>query len=305
MRLHTVKELVKLHKTEEILAYWTTYMVAEDLTERTIEERLRFVRHVEKTTGRTALELTRQDLIGYLGSRPEWSNTTKQHYRSALHTFFTWLQDEEYRLDNPGAKLPRVRSRKRTPTPLSLDEIHRVVNGGAYRKTRIMVALHYYAGLRVSEIARVHGRDIDWTQRTLTTIGKGKKHAVLPLNAALWTLAQRMPADAYWFPNWKPNKKYPTAGAGHVLGNSVSRTISDAMRRAGVRGHRPHDLRSSTATLQSREGVDPFIVQKTMRHENMDTTAGYRLVSLDEMRAGLEQLPLVHIPERSGRRRAA
>lgn len=290
--------------TGPILAFWEECMIAEDLTDRTIVERLRFIRHVEKVTRCSVLEAQREDLIRYMGSNRSWSNTTKQHYRSALHTFFTWLQDEGYRPDNPGARLPRVKARKRKPTPLSREEIDRVVNGGAYLRTRIMVALHYYLGLRVHEIAKVHGRDIDWASRTLTLVGKGRKRATLPIPPALWVQVQRMPRDGYWFPNWKANKLY-AAGEGHILSNSVSTVISGAMKRAGIQGHRPHDLRASTATLQSREGVDPFIVQETMRHESMDTTTHYRLVDLEEMRDGLEHLPVIAMPERSGRKRAA
>lgn len=293
-----------MQSTAEILSYWADFMVVQDLTERTVEERVRFIRHVESTTGLSVLELQRLDLIRYLGSDASWTNSTKVHYRSALHTFFTWLQDEGFRLDNPAAKLPKVKNRKRIPTPFTKDEIELILSSGAYRRTRMMVALHYYLGLRVSEIARVHGRDVNWTNRTLTTVGKGKKRVTLPLNAAMWELAQRMPRDGYWFPNWKANKLY-AAGEGHVLGGSVSTVIAGAIKRAGIVGHRPHDLRASTATLQSRAGVDPFIVQKNMRHESMDTTTNYRLVDPDEQRDGFEALPVVEMPLRSQRRRRA
>jgi len=292
-----------MQSSTDILSFWTDFMVAQDLTERTVEERIRFIRHVESTTGRSVLELQRLDLIHYLGSDASWSNSTKVHYRSALHTFFTWLQDEGFRLDNPAAKLPKTKIRKRIPTPFTKDEIELILSSGAYRRTRMMVALHYYLGLRVSEIARVHGgRDVNWINRTLTTIGKGRKRVTLPLNAAMWELAQGMPRDGYWFPNWKANKLY-AAGEGHILGGSVSTVIAGAIKRAGIAGHRPHDLRASTATLQSRAGVDPFIVQKNMRHESMDTTTKYRLVDPDEQRAGFDALPVVYMPERSQRRR--
>jgi integrase/recombinase XerD len=291
-----------MQNTDDILAYWSDYMVAQDLTERTIGERVRFIRHVERLTG-PVLEVTRFGLVGYLGSDASWSNTTKQHYRSALHTFFTWLQDEGFRPDNPAARLPQVRARKRVPNPLTADEIQRVLESGAYFRTRMMVAMHYYLGMRVSEIARVHGaRDVDWEGRRIRTFGKGKKTRWLPMNSAMWDLAQRMPRDAYWFRNWKANKKF-AAGEGHILGGSVSTIIANALKRAGIIGHRPHDLRASTATLQSRAGVDAFIVQQNLRHERMETTAGYRLVDPEEQREGFEALPVVVMPARSGRRR--
>lgn len=284
------------------LRHWIAYMRAEDLTDRTIKERRRFYLYIEDHVG-CMLTLNRLQLVEYLGT-PGWSNTTRQHYRSALHTIFTWLQDEEYRADNPAARLPHVRARHRTPTPLTAEEIRRIVNGGNYKKTRVMIALHYYLGMRVHEIAKMHGHDIDWEARTVTIFGKGAKTVHLPINGQLWLIAQTMPHDGYWFPNWKDNRLYP-AGEGHIISNSVSTIISQAIHRAGIEGHRPHDLRASTATLQSRAGVDPFIVQKNMRHESMTTTAGYRLVDPEEMRAGFEMLPTVQMPATSNRRHAA
>ncbi|WP_166789729.1 tyrosine-type recombinase/integrase [Cryobacterium fucosi] len=289
-------------ESKAILNFWTQYMRAEDLTEGTITERIRFVRNVERTAG-SLLTVTRHDLIGYMASNGTWSNSTKQHYRSALHTFFTWMQDEEFRLDNPAAKLPKVKSRKRRATPLTVDDIHRLLHCGAYKRTRLMVALHYYLGLRVSEIAQVHSRDIDHTNRTLTTLGKGKKTRTLPLGDAVWELLADH-TDGYLFPNWKANKRYP-AHEGHILGRSVSDVIGRAMKRAGIVNHRPHDLRAATATEQSRAGVSAFVVQQNMRHERADTTAGYILVDMEQMRAGFNTLPVVPMPAHSGRRHAA
>ncbi|MFE4469570.1 tyrosine-type recombinase/integrase [Leifsonia sp. NPDC056824] len=282
------------------LTAWLAFMRAEDLTPNTIHERRRFYLYVEANVG-NVLTVTRPELIAFLGT-PEWSNTTRQHYKSALHTLFTWLQDEGFREDNPGARLPRVKARKRTPHPFTIEEIERTLETGAYRRTRMMVALHYYLGMRVHEIAKVHGNDIDWNERTIRIFGKGAKTKYLPLSEEMWTLAETMPRDGYWFPNWRANHLY-AAGEGHILSNSVSTIIGNAIKRAGIQGHRPHDLRASMITLQSRAGVDPFVVQQNARHESLDTTAIYRLVDMDEMRAGFDLQPTVAMPTRSGRRR--
>jgi site-specific recombinase XerD len=286
--------------TDQLLAYWEQWMQVEDLTERTIQDRLGFIRQLERAIGTPVTEATRSQLIGFMANS-EWANTTKTHYRSTLHTFFTWMQDESIRADNPAAKLPKIKTRPRVPNPFTVDEIQDVLESGIYRRTRAMVALHYYLGLRVSEIARVHGRDIDRKNRTITTLGKGEKLRRLPLNSAMWEIAEQMPRDGYWFPNQRANAVY-AAGEGHILGNSVSGILSRALKRSGFVGHRGHDLRASTATLQSRAGVDPFIVKENMRHESMDTTAIYRLVSIDEQRDGFEALPKLVMPRKSARR---
>ncbi|WP_307074838.1 PAS domain S-box protein [Arthrobacter pascens] len=142
------------------------------------------------------------------------------------------------------------------PNPFTVEEINTLLHGGIYRKTRVMVALHYYLGLRVSEIAAVNGSDIDWEARTLKTIGKGRKEATLPVPAAVWPLFHQMPRTGYWFPNRTANRLH-AAGHGHIMGNSVSGLIGEAIRRAGLK-HRPHELRASLATETHEAGVSDF-----------------------------------------------
>ncbi len=287
--------------TNDTLNYWAACMKAEDLSERTIRERLIFIRRMDReTTG--LLEVTRRELIAWTAAQ-SWSNTTRVHYRSALHTFFAWMQDEELREDNPAYRLPKIRRRYRQPNPFTVAEIHKLLNCGIYRKTRAMVALHYYLGLRVSEISRVHGRDIDWDEQTLTTIGKGQKEVKLPVPAAAWPMFLEMPRNAYWFPNRTANRLH-AAGEGHILGNSVSTLLAEAIKRAGLK-HRPHDLRAATATELNKAKVSSFVVQKGMRHSNIETTTKYIDIHVDEIREALDQLPVLHLPARSGRRPVA
>lgn len=285
--------------TEDVLTYWAAWMRAEDLGARTIRDRLNFIRMLEREAGPIG-QLTKRDLIVWLGNH-EWSSSTRVHYRSALHTFYTWLQAEELRSDNPAARLPKVKSTRREPTPIPVAEIQRLLESGIYTKTRVMVALHYYLGLRVSEIAAVHGRDISWTSREITVLGKGRKLRVLPVPEAAWTIFQSMPQTGYWFPNHETNVLYP-AGEGHILGNSVSGRINGALKRAGL-PYRAHDLRAATATEMNRAGTSAFIIQKAMRHENMETTTRYMGVRSEEILGGLESLPVLQMPERSGRQR--
>ena len=286
--------------TNDTLDYWTACMKAADLTEKTIRERLIFIRQLARGVGDLGT-VTRKELIVWMAAQ-DWSNSTRVHRRSGLHTFFAWMQDEQLRADNPAYRLPRVATRRREPNPFTIDEINTLLSGGIYRKTRAMVALHYYLGLRVSEIAAVNGDDVNWTARTLSTVGKGRKAATLPVPAAAWPLFEEMPRSGYWFPNRTPNRLY-AAGEGHIMGNSVSGLIGEAIKRAGLK-HRPHDLRAALATEMHEAGVSDFVVQRSMRHSNMDTTTIYLKLRPEGIRHGFDQLPALTLPERSGRRRS-
>jgi integrase/recombinase XerD len=284
----------------KITEFWRQYMQAEGLAPRTIEERIAFIDRMCKGAGAGPASITRRQLIAWMAEQ-DWSPKTRAHYRSTAHTFFTWLQDEEFRPDNPAARLPSVRVPRRQPTPFTIDEINALLESGIYAKTRMMVLLHYYLGLRVSEIAKVHADDINHVARTLTVTGKGGKTVEIPVPDHMWEHVERMPAEGYWFPNWHANKLY-AAGEGHILGRSVSDLLSDAIKRAGIK-RRPHDLRAATATEMNRAGVSAFITQHAMRHERMSTTTLYTAIDPEQIRHGLERMPLVSCPSVSHRRK--
>ena len=92
-----------------------------------------------------------------------------------------------------------------------------------HARTRSMCLLAAYQGLRVSEIAKFRGSDIDPVARELRVIGKGGVDAVLPLHPIIEAEAEKY-GPGWWFPQWKPNALGETGG--HVLGRSVSTIIA-------------------------------------------------------------------------------
>ncbi len=270
---------------------------ARGLAARTIKEHLIFLRKMSRE-GLDFMTCTRREIVFWMAGQ-DWSNSTRVHRKAQLYGFFTWMQDEELRLDNPAAKLPKVKAQKQKPNPFTAAEVQKLLDSGIYFKTQVMVCAHYYLGLRVSEIAAIHGSHIDWDTRTLTTVGKGRKEAQIPIPSHMWEVVTKMPRDAYWFPNRTANRMFP-AGEGHITGNSISGLLAEAIKRAGIK-HRPHQLRAATATEMHRAGVSAFTIQEGMRHSLMQTTTVYLTIDPEQVRAGLEMLPAVTMPGRKKR----
>lgn len=285
--------------TDRLLTYYGQTQRMEGCTGRTIREREYALRDLERTTGTPLAQIQRQDIILFMAGK-DWAQRTRSVRRSMFRSFYTWMQDEGLRDDNPAARLPSVRVHHRTPTPFTPAEVQQLLDAGLYSKTLLKVLLHYYLGLRVHEIAKLHGQDIDWTNRKVTVLGKGSKEVTLPIPAGLWPHLEDQPRDAYWFPNLQRNRDFEP-GQGHVSGKSVSETINDAIRRAGLK-HRAHDLRAATATAMHRAGVSAYTIQQSMRHTNAETTNRYLLIDEEQIRAGLDTLPAMDVPTTSRRR---
>jgi len=279
--------------TTEIINYWAAYMRAQHCTERTIREREIFIRSMLRHVGSDdLLTVTKQQLVLFLG-RPDLTGKTKQNYRSTLHTFFTWLQDEELRSDNPAARLPRPRVEPTEPNPVSTEEIQTVINSGIYGHTIMKVLLYSYQGLRASEIAAVDGRNIDWEHRTIVTAeAKGRKVVTRPLHSMVYdyAIANGYPTDGPWFPGVN----------GHITGKSVSNTLCAAFKRAGI-NHRAHQMRAWHGTTLLEMGADSLDVQHSLRHTDGQSMKAYIRPSQERVRAAMESLPRVVVPIRAPR----
>ncbi|WP_396645486.1 tyrosine-type recombinase/integrase, partial [Microbacterium sp.] len=224
------------------------------------------------------------------------SPATRRTIRDALTTFFTFLQDEGFREDNPTTRLPAVRVPKGTPRPFTRAQVEAMLTSGAYWRTRVMILLGYYQGFRVSQIARVHGSDIDLLTMTIHTVGKGGKEGRLPLHPVIAEISKLMPKDDYWFPA-------RGGRAGHIHGSSVTERITDAKRRAGITDPRltPHSLRHAFGSELVEENVDIRVVQELMMHESLSTTQIYTHVSERRKTEAINTRVAMPIPLHSGR----
>ncbi|WP_253875471.1 tyrosine-type recombinase/integrase, partial [Mycobacterium asiaticum] len=234
---------------DPLLQEWMLWQHAARLSEPTINERLRVIAqfHVEMPTGAcTAQPL---DIVRWMAKHTEWSASTAATYHSYLRAWFKWLNVMDYRADNPMAKLASPRYPERAPRPVSDDDLMQILSSSMNHRTRVMILLAALAGLRVSEIARVRGEDIDVRTPRMYVVGKGGKRAWVPMHTLLVDAALTMPRRGWWFP---ANSRRP---GDHIHGKSVSDIIGGVMRRAGAHGT-PHSLRHWCGTTLLDDGAD-------------------------------------------------
>lgn len=178
---------------------------------------------------------------------------------------------------------------------------------------RLIAALMYGSGLRVSEAARLRMKDVDLRHRVLTVRdGKGGKDrtTVLPENLrgplqqrieAVQQRWQATPADRR-MPVTLPfalARKYPHAGTSlpwqwlfaapglctddegrvvrhHLHVSAVQRRVKEAIRACRItRPASCHTFRHSFATELLRRGSDIRTVQELLGHANLETTQVY------------------------------
>ncbi|AMU78461.1 tyrosine integrase [Mycobacterium phage SkinnyPete] len=249
---------------------WEIWQTAQRLSRRTIDERLRVIHLLHAETGVQPMKIRATDLVRWIADHEDWSDSTACTYTSYLSAWFKWLQLTDRREDNPMVKVGAPRLPDRQPRPVSDADVVALLQTRMWTSTRRMILLALLAGLRVHEIAKIRGEDIDMSARVLWVKGKGKRLRSVPLHPLLIEMASEMPQAGWWFPMRGHEGE-------HILSKSVSDIIGRTMKRAGVRGT-PHCLRHWYATTLLDNGTDIRVVQELLRHKSIATTQIYTKV---------------------------
>jgi integron integrase len=210
-------------------------------------------------------------------------------------------------------KVVRAFRPKRLPVVLTRDEVKAVL-GRLAGLNGLVARLLYGTGIRLLECLRLRAKDVDFGLNQITIReGKGNKDRLTVLPAILrpqlveqldavkrlheadlaegfgrvylpTALVRKYPAAEtewpwqYVFPSAKRSID-PRSGVQrrhHLNENAVSRTISEAVRAAGITKHATaHTLRHSFATHLIADGVDIRTVQELLGHESVETTMIY------------------------------
>jgi integrase/recombinase XerD len=284
------------------LERWAAWMRAAGRSPQTIKTRLSGIETLCRHAGVTNVTaITADHVTAWLGDcEAPWTRCT---YWMTVRCWVTWALAEGIICADPTARLAKPRTPKCVPRPVSDAVIRQLLNGqeegrlsrspekkspgplvtgraenaslatSTIQRTRVYVALAALAGLRVHEIAKVRGEDVDtgW----LYVDGKGGTRCAIPLHPDLAAIAATMPPVDWWFPH----------NGSHVSGEWVSTCIRRALRAVGSTAT-AHQLRHSFGTAVLRSSHDLRVTQELLRHSSPASTAIYTQVAdLDKVDA--------------------
>jgi len=269
------------------LVQWQMWQHGQALSPNTVNARTSRVRIFADTLGVDPITATSDDVARYLATLS--GRSTKATYFGHLRAWFRWLVRVGRRADDPTVNMKAPREPRRLPHPVSDDQLKRLLHTRMHKRTRMMILLAAFQGLRVHEIAKMRGEDVDLEAMTLTVEGKGGRVDVLPLSTRVASLAVEFPRRGWWFTTYVGNSAGATGGP--ILSRSVTDIVKDAMERAGVPGS-AHWLRHWYGTKLVDSGVNMRVVQRLMRHSSLQTTQIYTLVNRVREREAMDILDL-------------
>lgn len=253
-------------------------MKLRNYSEKTIKAYTRVVRDIFSFYKKPPRDLSEEKIKDFLYAKQKrgLSSQTIALYANALNFLYT----EIYK--RPGyIKIRHPKQAKRLPVVLSRGEIKALIDSTKNLKHRMMLALAYASGLRVSETVRSRVQDIDLSALTLVVRqGKGRKDRLSVISNSLTSELQQLMAG-------KKGSDYlfVSERGGRLTETAAQKVFYQALRRAKI--DKPatfHSLRHSFATHLLEDGVDVRYVQELLGHANIRTTQIYTHVTNPSIR---------------------
>ncbi len=200
-----------------------------------------------------------------------YASQTVNLYLNAIRFYYYQVVRNYFKLDIKFAK----RSKK-LPIVLTKDEILRILDCISNPKHRLMVALAYGSGLRISEVMSLKAKDVLLAEGTLhIKEAKGKKDrlSIIPdkLMVDLEIIVLNKAPNDYLFESER---------GGRLTTRTAGKIFSVAKEKAGITKDATfHSLRHSFATHLLENGTDIRYVQSLLGHNNIRTTQLYTQVT--------------------------
>jgi integrase len=164
----------------------------------------------------------------------------------------------------------------------SPEEVMALVRAAGSRQDAAIFLTAAFTGLRRGELVALRWRDVDfarshirvrasYTEGGLTTPKSGKIRAVPMAPAVASTLARLGDREAN---TGDDDLVFPGSAGGYLDGSALYRRYKLALRRAGLRDLRFHDLRHTFGT-QVIATASILKVKEWMGHADVDTTMRY------------------------------
>lgn len=266
-----------------------------------------FLKNEELGTLESVSDRTARFYVAHLHNR--YQKRSIRRKIASVKAFYDYCIQEQFRKDNPFAKVELPKEEKKLPSFVYEEEVAEFLDSVDKtslkgRRDAALFETLYGGGLRVGELVALKIRDVDMDERTIRVLGKGRKERVVFLHdRALDLLKDYLvlvrPAfrartakldDETLFVNFK----------GTPLTARGVRSILDVelKRQENKRHLSPHAFRHSFATHLLNRGVDLRSVQELLGHASLSTTQIYTKISK-------ERLSEVHAAShpRAGRKR--
>jgi len=216
---------------------------------------------------------------------------TRNHKLCGIKSFYEITVGMPLKLD----KIPFSKKDKKLPIVLSVEEVQSMFKACVNTKHKVILALLYSCGLRVSELINLKWSHIDRSRMIINVLqAKGNKDRQVMLTPELLPLLEK-----YYF-EYKPkeyvlNGQFPEKQL-QYSDRSVGEVVKQIAAKAGINKRvYTHLMRHNCFTHMVENGTDINLIQKLAGHSSVKTTNVYLHIShnhISKIQSPLSQIQL-------------
>ncbi|MFC1905624.1 tyrosine-type recombinase/integrase [Chloroflexota bacterium] len=183
-------------------------------------------------------------------------------YFQVIKTFYIW-REQVFGLNNPIKYMPAPRVGKLILPSLTENQVKILIGIADCVRDKAIIAILTESGLRLSELASIKAADIDWQNRIVRVIGKGKKEAYAPFGELSKHYLEA------WLKQYQPN--------GNIWGMTkwgITSIFRRLKRDTGLPCN-PHTFRRTFACLLRKAGIDSMTIKDLGRWESLEMVQRY------------------------------
>ncbi|HCU25423.1 MAG TPA: hypothetical protein DF383_10430 [Deltaproteobacteria bacterium] len=252
-------------------------------------------------------QIQREDIEVFL-SELQIQNRTKNIFLNALRMVFRKAREWRYLKTSPADGIRPFKEAKVGSRSLTLKELGLLLDA-AKPRTRSLIKVMVYTGMRPGEVTQFKFEDIDWETRQIRVVSdkvrqtKNRKTRVIPMSDDLWEelkfLWDYYPVLHYegsskqsFLPRTEAQRVYVFCDPGGRPHRCIRLSLKRLFKKVGIEGVTPHGLRKTFCTLLARNRVHPKVAQELLGHSRMQLTMDiYTEVSDDQKTAAVASLP--------------
>lgn len=250
-------------------------MYRGNYSKNTVENYSSCIKHFfSQSTKDHPKNINEQDIKDFLRNITEVN--TQRNYHSAIKKFYDICLNQK----NKFKYIPYAKKNNKLPIVLSVDEIQKMFSVCENLKHKVILALLYSCGLRVSELINLKWDHIDRSRMIINILqAKGNKDRQVGLNDKLIKILTD------YYREYKPkeyilNGQFPNKELRYSE-RSVGEVVKQLATKVGIDNKRvyTHLIRHCHATHLLENGTDLSIIQKLLGHSNIKTTQIYTHIS--------------------------
>ncbi|WP_298766909.1 tyrosine-type recombinase/integrase [uncultured Polaribacter sp.] len=172
------------------------------------------------------------------------------------------------------------RKDRKLPIVLSIDEVLSILQVTKNLKHRVVIAILYSSGLRISEIINLRLSDFDFKRKQLYIHnGKGRKDRYATIAESVFPLIKN------YYRTYSPKQYFiESPKGGRYSSGSIRAFLKKSVKLSGItKTVTPHTLRHSYATHMLEQGIGIRHIQELLGHSRPETTMIYTHVTRKDL----------------------